>query len=271
MRSNLHTHTTFCDGKSTAEEMVQAALHLGFTSLGFSGHSYVPFDPECGMAPDAERAYREEIKRLKALYGGKIQLYCGIEQDYCSGRRAEGYEYAIGSVHYVFKDGEYLPVDWSAQRTEDIVTEHFGGDPYAYAESYYGLVGGVLEVTGADIVGHFDLIRKYDEDGHMFDEGHPRYRAAVLGALDRLCVSKPVFEINTGAMSRGYRSTPYPSLWILKELRRRGCPIIITSDCHNHNDLDYGDQTAVRLARAAGFDQQVQLHNGAFEPVPLSY
>lgn len=266
MRSNLHTHTTFCDGRSTAEEMVRSALALGFTSLGFSGHSYVPFDPECGMAPDAERAYREEIKRLKALYGETIRLYCGIEQDYCSGRRAEGYEYAIGSVHYVYKDGDYLPVDWSAQRTEEIVGEHFDGDPYAYAESYYSLVGGVLETTGADIVGHFDLIRKFDEGGAMFDEGHPRYRAAVLGALDRLCVTKPVFEINTGAIARGYRSTPYPSLWILREIRRRGCPIVITSDCHSCAQLDCGYETAVRLARAAGFDRQVQFCGGGFEP-----
>ena len=39
--SNAHTHTTFCDGKNTAEEMVQAALDNGFVSLGFSGHSFI--------------------------------------------------------------------------------------------------------------------------------------------------------------------------------------------------------------------------------------
>lgn len=39
MRQNLHTHTTFCDGTNTAEEMIQAARELGMDSLGFSGHS----------------------------------------------------------------------------------------------------------------------------------------------------------------------------------------------------------------------------------------
>ena len=29
MIQNLHTHTTFCDGKNTPEEMVQAAISLG--------------------------------------------------------------------------------------------------------------------------------------------------------------------------------------------------------------------------------------------------
>ena len=39
---NLHTHTTYCDGKNTAEEMVQKAIELGFRSLGFSGHAPMP-------------------------------------------------------------------------------------------------------------------------------------------------------------------------------------------------------------------------------------
>ena len=38
LRANYHTHTTFCDGTSTAEEMVQQALDLGFVALGFSSH-----------------------------------------------------------------------------------------------------------------------------------------------------------------------------------------------------------------------------------------
>ena len=40
-RQNLHTHTTFCDGKDTPEELVEAAIAKGFDSIGFSGHSYM--------------------------------------------------------------------------------------------------------------------------------------------------------------------------------------------------------------------------------------
>ena len=39
---NFHTHTTYCDGKETAEQMVQAAIAKGFTRLGFSGHGFPP-------------------------------------------------------------------------------------------------------------------------------------------------------------------------------------------------------------------------------------
>lgn len=269
MRSNFHSHTTFCDGKSSAEQMVQAALEKGFVSLGFSGHSYTDFDPHVGMPAATAAQYRAEIQRLKGVYGGKIRLYCGIEQDYYSGRVPAEYEYAIASVHYVYKDGEYLFVDFSEECTREFVREKYAGDPYTYAEDYFHLVGSVIDATGGNIVGHFDLLRKFDERGAMFDENHPRYRAAVLGALDRLCVSRPVFEINTGAMARGYRSTPYPSLWILREIHSRGCPVIITSDCHNHEQLDYGYEDAVRLARAAGYVSQVQFQDGLFVEAEL--
>jgi histidinol-phosphatase (PHP family) len=58
IRSNFHTHTLFCDGKNTAEEMVQQALANGFEQLGFSGH----MDPDIHM--DIQAYYRE-IRRLQ--------------------------------------------------------------------------------------------------------------------------------------------------------------------------------------------------------------
>ena len=41
---NLHTHTCFCDGKNTPEEMVISAIEKGMDVLGFSGHSSSSFD-----------------------------------------------------------------------------------------------------------------------------------------------------------------------------------------------------------------------------------
>ena len=42
--ANYHTHTTFCDGQNTAEEVVLSAIDKGFSSIGFSGHGTTPFD-----------------------------------------------------------------------------------------------------------------------------------------------------------------------------------------------------------------------------------
>ena len=42
---NLHTHSTYCDGKDTPEEIINAALDMGFDSVGFSSHSYMHYSP----------------------------------------------------------------------------------------------------------------------------------------------------------------------------------------------------------------------------------
>lgn len=264
MRANFHTHTSFCDGKDTPAEMCGRALELGFEALGFTGHSFTHFDP-CGMDERAAAAYRAEIARLRAQYAGRMEIYCGIEQDCFSGAVPPEYDYAIGSVHYICRHGEYLCVDWSAERTAENVRK-YGGDAYAFAEDYFALAGSVTERTGADIVGHFDLIRKFDERGEMFDETHPRWRRAVADALDRLCAAgrRPVFEINTGAMARGYRSAPYPSVRILRGIRARGCPVMISSDCHDRTKLDFGYAEAAALAREAGFTRQLTIRSGKF-------
>ena len=39
IKSNLHTHTTFCDGKNTPEDVVKEAMERGFDIIGFSAHA----------------------------------------------------------------------------------------------------------------------------------------------------------------------------------------------------------------------------------------
>ena len=34
LRADFHTHTTYCDGKSTPRQMVEAAYRMGLTDLG---------------------------------------------------------------------------------------------------------------------------------------------------------------------------------------------------------------------------------------------
>ena len=60
-RSNVHSHTTFADGRDTAEEMVRAALSLGFHTLGFSEHGHADYDDN-SMTLAREGEYRAEIR-----------------------------------------------------------------------------------------------------------------------------------------------------------------------------------------------------------------
>ncbi len=252
-RSNFHTHTTFCDGKSTAEGLVQAAIQKGMTALGFSGHAYTPHDASYCMTKEKTVAYRREILRLKDVYQDKIYIFCGLEMDYFSEEDTKDYDFIIGSVHYVKKNGQFFAVDESKEMFLQNIKVGWNGDFYAFAEDYFALVSRVVEKTNADIIGHFDLITKFNEGGACFDENHPRYKAAWDKALKALIKTGKPFEINTGAMQRGYRSVPYPAVPILQKIKEYGGEVLITSDCHEACGLDFGFDEAAQLAASCGF------------------
>lgn len=252
-KSNLHTHTTFADGKHTAEEVVLSAIAEGMEVLGFSEHSFHSNPTVFGMkSPERQQEYRKEIERLQKAYADRIKILCGIEQDSHSGIPTNVYDYVIGSVHYINLGGELCCVDLSAQTTIDAIKKHCSGDPILYAKAYFEAVAKVEDDTQCDIVGHFDLLTKFNERTPIFDTGDPRYIKAGLEALDALLEKDVIFEVNTGAMARGYRTTPYPAPIFLRRIAEKRGNVVLTSDCHNKDYLSYGFDKALQIMKASG-------------------
>ena len=237
---DFHVHTTFSDGRSTPGEVVRAAIAMGMTALGFSDHSYTAFDERYCIPREKLPAYRAEIAGLKEKYAGQIEIFCGIEQDFYSDTPTDGYDYVIGSVHYIRQGKAYIPVDEGNRILTDAARQYFGGEIYALAEEYYRTVAQVVQKTGCQIIGHFDLISKFNENGELFDDHDPRYVAAWRSAADQLLETGIPFEINTGAISRGYRTTPYPAAPIREYLRARGAKFLLSSDSHRASTLCFG-------------------------------
>ena len=236
---DLHVHSCFCDGKDTPEEMVLSAIGKGLSRLGICAHSYVPFDSGYCLPPEKYEAFRGEIRRLKEKYQDRIELLCGIEQDLYSPTGTEGFDYVIGSVHYLKAGESYVPVDSSPQLLRDGCEKYFRGDCLALARQYYEELSDVVRVTGCDIIAHFDLLTKFNETGAFFDESAPAYLHAARMAADRLLPARKLFEINTGAISRGYRSAPYPAQPILDYLRENGGRMILSSDAHSRENIAF--------------------------------
>ncbi|MBE6912289.1 MAG: histidinol-phosphatase HisJ family protein [Ruminococcaceae bacterium] len=236
--SDLHTHTIYCDGKSTVREMVESAIEKGIAHLGFSGHCPMTVDSEYYLDSEKTILYHRDIAEMQDKYSDKIKIFCGIEQDYYSHVPASGFDYIIGSVHYL-KRGKFYSVDHNEETFLNSVKEGFSGDVYAFAEEYFSLVGDIVEKTGADIIGHFDLVSKFNEGDRIFDTRHPRYVAAYMRAIEKLIKTKKPFEINTGAISRGYRKTPYPHDDMIREIASRGGKFILTSDSHSKDTLGF--------------------------------
>lgn len=248
-KKDLHIHTVYSDGANTPEEMVKSAIERGMSMIGFSDHSYTSFDMSYCMKKDMICKYRREIRMLKEKYRNDITVLCGIEQDYYSDEKNDKYDYVIGSVHYIKCGDEYVPVDEDAQTLITASEKYFNGDIYSLAEAYYNIVSDVVSKTKADIIGHFDLISKFNEKMPLFDETDMRYVTAWQRAADKLLQTEAVFEINTGAISRGYTTVPYPSRNIIEYIKERGGRFIMSSDSHSRDTLCYkfGEYTEYTL------------------------
>ena len=127
---NLHTHTTYCDGRDTPREMIEAAIAQGFSSIGFSEHG----PSSSAMTPSEEKilVYKQEIRSLAREYEGKIDVFCGLEFEAESKTPLDGYDYVIGSSHYVHKNGGRYVADGSVDEMRRNIDEAWGGDGLAF-------------------------------------------------------------------------------------------------------------------------------------------
>lgn len=257
-KSNCHTHTTYCDGKNTAREMIEAAIEKGFVSLGFSGHSPMNDENSWTMSSQGVINYKEEIKALKQEYKDKIDILCGIEldSDYAHVNPDE-FEYVIGSVHQFKKEGIAYDVDYTAEMLQKIIDDFFDGSFIEMSRSYFGTLADFVAGTRVDVVGHIDLITKFNIDKPLFDEGDEEYRRIIYAAVDRILSSKPdiLFEVNTGAMYRMGKKEPYPAEFILKYICSKGGRITLTSDSHCTEAIDFAFEKATDFIKKCGFNE----------------
>lgn len=263
--SNAHTHSTFCDGKNPLEEMIAAAKAQGFVSLGFSGHAHPGFDCKFSMTLERQQQYLQAVRALQPCSQG-LRIWAGYELDGMTPpellEKTRDVDYRIGSVHYL-KPGRYSPAaDGDPDILKKYTDEEFSGDGVAMAQHYYDILVEFVNRERPEIIGHFDLVRKYAEKKQLFDENDPAYRKVALNALERVFPSGSVLEINTGGMARGYLPTPYPTLELLCAWREMGGKVAVTSDCHDYRLLAHAFDVAVDLMKEAGFRSVQRLGAG---------
>ncbi len=267
---DYHTHTTYCDGDNTPEEMLLTAIDKGLKYYGFSSHSHLFFDEDWNMSLDSQKQYVSEILSLKEKYKDKITVLLGTEYDLLSDNDLTPFEYVIGSCHSIIKDGNYISVDHSEKTFIECTEKFYGGDYYEFIRAYYSLMASAAEKKEFTFYGHFDLITKYNKNGKFFDDTSPEYLNPMYKALEILAKSGKPFELNTAATYRHSDTEPTKSAvkW-LSALSELGGKIIINSDSHRAHRIGFNFEAAERLAALCGFKSRLILTPSGFEEIRI--
>ena len=243
IKTNYHTHSYFCDGKGQPEEYVRSAIEKGMTSIGFSGHSPVPFPSSWNMKLVDLPNYLAEIQRLKDVYQSEIQIYSGLEVDFIEGVCSiadfdQKLDYYIGSVHYLkqFDDGVFFNFDESASRFDLGIQQIFGGSIKEAVNYYFGQLCWMIENYQPPIIGHLDLIKKFNTGNRYFDENEKWFVDAATPVLELAKKHELVVEINTKGKARG-ADTLYPGPSILKRCLEMNVLLTVSADAHNPSDM----------------------------------
>jgi histidinol-phosphatase (PHP family) len=228
-------------------EMAKAAVDANFDHWGFSPHSPINVKSSCNMAADDVTTYLAEVSRLKALYGDTIRLYASMEIDYMSPQwgpsieqfQAYSLDYRIGSVHFVpTRDGRWIDCDGNFTRFRANLRDNFNDDIRYVVETFFTQSLKMVELGGFDIIGHADKIAHNASQFAPDIEEQPWYIALSNQLVDAIADKGLVAEINTKALPEYGRIFPSPRL--IKRLIDRGVTLIVNSDAHYADRVDYG-------------------------------
>lgn len=279
---NMHTHTVFCDGRNTPEEMADEAVNRGFKTLGFSAHTAYPFGSSWHIPAGKIAEYKTEINSLKDKYKGTMDIFYGFEADYVKGAVYPDYrvlsrfspDFIIGSVHYVpsgkKEPAPLLTVDGETEEVAGWLSECFDNNEKQAVKAYFKALREMTAECRFDIVGHADLIKKRNKALSFFNENSGWYRKEIKETAEVIALSGKITEINTGGIARGATDDVYPSPEMLFYLRKNGAEITISSDAHSRENIDAAFDTAVKTAQEAGFTSVLCFTREGWIKTPLA-
>jgi len=246
-RIDLHNHTTRCNhAEGTVDEYIQKAIALGIDIYGFSEHAPMDFDEGYRLSFYEMEAYVHDILAAKEKYKDDIEILLGYEVDWLPGHMDErvlgaDVDYLIGSVHFIdkwsFDNPEFIG-GWKNRNIDEIWQAYFEATEAMAKSGYF------------DIAGHLDLIKVF--------KYLPKQDVRLL-AKDSLAAIKKngmVLELNAAGLRKPVGEV-YPSRALLEEAYALDIPITFGSDAHSPEQVGFGYEEAVALAKAVGYDTAV--------------
>jgi len=251
MRIDLHNHTARCNhAEGSIEEYIERAIELGIDIYGFSEHAPMDFDQKYRLSFDEMDIYESEILYMQEKYQEKIKILLGYEVDYLPNHIDDrviksDVDYLIGSVHFIDKWGFDNP---------EFIGEYQKRDIDRVWQEYFNTIEMMAKSGLFDIVGHFDLIKVF--------KFLPQKDIRILAknALKAIKKSNMTLEINSAGLRKPIREI-YPSRELLEEAFDLGISISFGSDAHAVDQVGYGYESVISLARDIGYIESASYQN----------
>lgn len=245
---NLHNHTARCGhATGTMDQYIEAALEKGISIFGFSDHAPLP-PPLCEgitMAPGETEEYLTDIFNARQKWKNRCRILAGFEVDfplfetfdraYLTDPRID---YLIGSCHFLG--------DWPFDH-DDYIDEFSKRDINEIYRQYLAILEDLADARLFNIMGHFDLIKKF---GHratsdMSNEIRSVARKAAAAGM--------AVEINTSGLIKPVKEI-YPSENIVRILFEENVPVTLGSDSHAPEHVGQAFDEAAALLNKCGYD-----------------
>ena len=268
MLADYHVHTAFSDDSVyPLEEVIRDALRMGMDEICITDHvDYgVKTDWEEGMEIQYRKGdpltnvdyprYMEKIGRLREEYGGKITIRTGMEFGVQTHTIPQfealfaryPFDFIILSIHQV-EDKEFWTQDFQRGRSQKEYNERY----------YQEMLDVVKAYKNYSVLGHMDLIKRYDEAGiYPFGEVEPMIREILKVVI----ADGKGIELNTSFHRYGL-AEPMPSMDIFRLYRELGGEIVtIGSDSHKPEHLGAYIGEGKEILKEAGFARFCTLEN----------
>ena len=258
-----HSHSKLSDGGNTPAEMLSAAEAKGmkvFTLTDhFDIHEHFPAQLSCFDGAGRDSSYRQmlDLKHSHDIKGSPTKFMTGIEigqghqfRDVANNwLDVHEYDMVIGACHIIRGHIDFYHMDYDRNPPKVVLKQYFA----ELIEMCTWCCERCCEQVNAqkrfDTLAHMTYPVRYIKANVDLSD----YSAQIDELFEIMVKNEIALEINTGKALMN--SPDLPQLRRYRELGGR--LLTLGSDCHSVDRIAYGLESAVEMAKAAGFSECV--------------